>query len=267
MHETASIKSSDNPVIKGLLETKKDTSFYFAEGIKITEEFLKSERSAETAIVSGELLEEPKISGLFTRLKSRSNNSYVMASKIFRKFSDVEEPQGIAFFGKRELSGDISAIDFFDKKAVYVLLDGISDPGNIGTIIRTCKAAGVKALITSKGSVSVYNPKVLRSTMGAVFSTTILESREPEEVISAFKMRGVKTVGASLDADKAIWDAEIALPVLLIFGNEARGISKKALELTDLNVKLPITGDIDSLNVAVSTGITLYEIMRRFRLY
>ena len=267
MHEIISIKSADNPIIKELLETKKDSSYYFAEGVRIAEEFLKSGKTAETTIVSGENLEDRALAGLFDKLKTRSANSYVMTSRLFRKFSDVEEPQGIAFFGKRGQAGELSAMDLSDQNAVYVLLDGISDPGNIGTIIRTCKAAGVKALFTSKGSVSAYNPKVLRSTMGTVFSTAIIESVDPVELIEQFKKNNIKAVGTSLEAKTAVWDSDISLPVILIFGNEARGISKKALELTDLNVKLPITGDIYSLNVAVSTGIMIYEMMRRFKLY
>ena len=103
--------------------------------------------------------------------------------------------------------------------------------------------------------------------MGAVFSTTLIESVEPVELINLFKSNNIKAIGTSLDAKTTMWDSEISLPVLLIFGNEARGVSKIALELTDLNVKLPITGDIDSLNVAVSTGIMIYEMMRRFKLY
>ncbi len=267
MHEIISIKSAENPIIKELLETRKDSSFYFAEGVRIAEEFLKSGKTAETTIVSGENLEDRPIAALFDRLKTISANSYVMTSRLFRKFSDVEEPQGIAFFGKRGQGVELSEMDFSDKKAVYVLLDGISDPGNIGTIIRTCKAAGVKALFTSKGSVSAYNPKVLRSTMGTVFSTNIIESVDPVELIKHFTKNHIKTIGTSLDAKPALWDAEFSLPVLLVFGNEARGISKIALELTDLNVKLPITGDIDSLNVAVSAGIVIYEMTRRYKLY
>ena len=261
------ITSGDNPKVKNFLSLKKETGFFFIEGKKIAFEALKAGIRPETLAATPEFLFDLNQADVYYKLKKNSKDSFVASEKIFRKLCETEEPQGLAFVAAKETHSPEKALAGVGKISITVILDGINDPGNFGTIIRTCKAASVAAIITSKGSVSKYNPKVVRATMGAIFGMNIIEGVELTEYIKYLKEKKVLIIATDLKAKKNFWDAKIDLPVALVFGNETHGISKIVLEQSDLNVKLPINGDIDSLNLSVSTGIMIYELVRKFKLF
>ena len=151
-------------------------------------------------------------------------------------------------------------IDYTDD--VIVALDDIQDPGNLGTILRTVDSCGLKQILLSKGTVDSYNPKVVRSTMGAIFRVKIIECEDLVKTIKEMKKHHFKLQVTSLDADKTIYDVNYKKKIIVI-GNEANGVSKEIQNMADEKVKIPMLGKTESLNASVATGIVLYEYTRQ----
>ena len=150
-------------------------------------------------------------------------------------------------------------IDYNDD--IIVALDGIQDPGNLGTILRTVDSANLKQIIVSKGTADPYNPKVIRSTMGAIFRIKVIECEDLEKTLKEIKKNKFKIVVSSLQAKTSIYDINYNKKVIVI-GNEANGVSKEIQEIADKKVKIPMLGKTESLNASVATGIMVYEYVR-----
>jgi TrmH family RNA methyltransferase len=143
-----------------------------------------------------------------------------------------------------------------------LILDNIQDPGNMGTILRTADSINLKQIIVRKGTADCFNPKVVRSTMGAIFRVKVLEFENLEKVIKDLKRKNIKVYATDLATDKSVYDVEYKKSAIVI-GNEANGVSKEVLELADQKIKIPMLGKTESLNAAVATGIILYEAVRQ----
>ena len=144
---------------------------------------------------------------------------------------------------------------------MIVVLDGIQDPGNLGTILRTIDSIGLNQVIVSKETADAYNPKVVRSTMGAIFRVNIIESDNLLETLKNMKKHKFKVMATSLETQNSIYDVDYNKKVVVI-GNEANGVSNEILEFADEKIKIPMLGKTESLNASVATGIILYEYVR-----
>ncbi|MFH1825201.1 MAG: RNA methyltransferase [Candidatus Firestonebacteria bacterium] len=262
------ISSKDNPKVKQVINYKTDSNFFFVEGIKIIEEILKENVKIKTLIYTKEAMTNPKFNKLLSNLIAQKEIEYLyVTTDVFRKISDVEEPQEIAAIVHRKTSNIENFLKNIPKNSIFVALDRITDPGNLGTIIRTCKSANVTGLIISKNSVSLYNQKVIRATMGAFLGMCVIDEVSLHHFINELKEHSVTIITTDLKSDKNYYEINYNLPVCFVFGNESTGISKPMLKQSDFNVKIPILSNIDSLNVAVTSGIIIYEAIRRFKLY
>ena len=143
-----------------------------------------------------------------------------------------------------------------------MVLDGIQDPGNLGTILRTIDSVGLSQVIVSKETADSYNPKVVRSTMGAIFRVNVIESEDLLQTLKNLKKHKYKIMATSLETNNSIYDVEYNKKVIVI-GNEANGVSKNVLEYADEKIKIPMLGKTESLNASVATSIILYEYVRR----
>ena len=132
----------------------------------------------------------------------------------------------------------------------------------MGTILRTADSINLKQIIVSKGSADVYNPKVVRSTMGAIFRIKVIESDDLSKTIKEMKKHKIKVAATSLQTDKSIYDINYEKTAIVI-GNEANGVSDKVLETVDEKIKIPMAGKTESLNASVATAIVLYEAVRQ----
>lgn len=146
---------------------------------------------------------------------------------------------------------------------LIVVLENIQDPGNLGTIVRTAEAAGVDQVVLSKGTVDLYNPKVIKATMGAIFRMSIARDVDLSLYIDLLASKGIKIFGAHLSAENRYFEADYSGGTCFLMGNEGNGltevISKKATDL----IKIPMTEHAESLNVAMATGILVYEAVRQ----
>ncbi|WLD92321.1 RNA methyltransferase [Alkalihalobacillus sp. AL-G] len=178
--------------------------------------------------------------------------TWVVASSVINELSDTESPQGVIAIVENETK----PIEL-NPEGTYVLIDGIQDPGNLGTIIRTADSAGVDGVILGSGTVDLFNSKVLRSTQGSLFHIEVTKGNL-NEWIDRFKKGGIKVYGTALQDGVAYTKESDPGGYALLLGNEANGVSPDLLEKTDQNLFVPIYGKAESLNVAVAAGILLY---------
>ena len=151
-------------------------------------------------------------------------------------------------------------IDF--SQDIIVMLDDVQDPGNLGTILRTVDSIGLNQIIVSKGTADAFNPKVVRSTMGAIFRLKIIESENLAQTIREIRKHHYKLVVTSLQTENSIYDIDFNKKIIVI-GNEANGVSKEIQEMADEKVKIPMLGKTESLNASVAAGIVMYEYVRQ----
>ena len=160
-------------------------------------------------------------------------------------------------------SRQIDCLNKINTGADYVLaVDGVQDPGNLGTIIRTADSANLKQILVSKDTVDAYSPKVIRSTMGSIYRVKIVECENLADVLDELKKHKFQIVSTSLDTENSIYDIDYRKKVVVI-GNEGNGVSKEIQDLSDYKVKIPMLGKTESLNASVATGIMIYEYVRQ----
>jgi TrmH family RNA methyltransferase len=167
-------------------------------------------------------------------------------------------PPVFGVVAKRLYTDDV----LYSPDGFVVVLDGLRDPGNVGTLIRSADAIGADAVVIGRGSVDLYNPKTVRSTMGSLFHVPVVEG-DLAELLPEAKRRGNRLVGTSLQAAKNCYEAEWAGGVWLLLGNESQGLSAESLSQVDEAVLIPMRGKAESLNVAMAGTVLLYEAMRQ----
>ena len=256
------ISSKDNETIKKLkkLKDKKyrdQENCYIIEGIKLIKEAINENAKIKLIIVCDDCKQENNIDADAKYEIAKYECIYV-TEKIFLSLTNVVNPQGILAVIEKEKSNNVINYD----EDLFLVLDDIQNPGNMGTILRTADSLNLKQIIVSKGSSDIYNPKVVRSTMGAIFRVNIIESDNLVKTLKDMKKHKIKIVTTNLQTDKKIYDVDYEKSAIVI-GNEANGVSNEVLELADEKVKIPMPGKTESLNASVATAIILYEAMRK----
>jgi len=184
------------------------------------------------------------------------------APRLFREISDTVNSQGIIGVCKIP---SCSFKDILNRKNGSVLIcESLQDPGNIGTIIRTAHAAGSDGVVLTKGCCDLYNPKIVRATMSAIFSVPIVTGVSSKEALAYFKKNGYKiAAGALTEKSENIFSADLSGKFAFIIGNEANGVKEETLALCDGILKIPMEADAESLNASVAGGIMVYEHFRQ----
>lgn len=252
------ITSTANAIVKDtcMLKQKKtrdERGVFITEGMKMLGEAIKSGVNIKSVFVTEDVFQ--KNEEYITNIKPDS--IYVTSDAVMAKLSEWKTPQGILSVNeKKQLSIDNC---LKNDNAFVIILDGVSDPGNIGTIIRTSEAAGVSAIFTTPGTADCYQSKALRASMGSIFRISVFENIEKCDIIYKMNQFGIPIVATSLSG-KDIFEFNIDNRAALVFGNEGSGISMDFVNNADMLVRLPMEGDVESLNVAVSAGIIMYLI-------
>lgn len=262
------INSNQNPIIKEIksLYKKKnrwENRLFLIEGIKIVEEAIINEIGIKTIIISDNFFESKDGMRFYEGLRQRYN--FVKVNDIlYRSISDTENPQGIMAicgFNIRE----VKEID--GRNTHFILfLDGIQDPGNMGTIIRTADAFNIDGIIVGDGSVDPYNPKVVRSTMGSIFRVPLYICKNSVESLVGLKNKGFLILATSLSGVR-IYDIDFDHKFVCIIGNEANGVDSTIMEYANQQIKIPMPGNAESLNAGVAASIIMYEVMRSRNIY
>lgn len=249
------ITSKDNSKIKEikkLKEKKYRKTAFIVEGIKMLKEAISEKAEIDTIIIRED-------TELDFKLDSELEKKVIhVTQNVFETISDVVSPQGVLVVINKKIDDNK-----ISKHADYILaLDGIQDPGNLGTIIRTADSANIKQILVSKDTVDSYSPKVVRSTMGAIYRVKIIECEDLAKTLKSLQTTGFEIVTTDLHTDKSIYDMNYNKKIVVI-GNEANGVTPEIRELSNYRVKIPMLGKTESLNAAVATGIMIYEYVRQ----
>lgn len=254
------ITSAQNPLVKKLVQLSEKQSFRnkqkmtIIEGVHLTTEWLKRFGVPDFCVISSSSKRSEEVEGIIQKCEELNTEIIELEAKIYSKISPVIEGVGILFVVKIP---ENQCVDFCED---VIILDRIQDPGNFGTILRSAVGFGVKQIICSKGTVSAWSPKVLRSGMGAHFKLQILENQDLNEVILKVETPFFAT---SLQAEKSIYDENFTTKTAWIFGNEGAGVSLELLSKVKNQVIIPQVGEIESLNVAMAATVCLAEQARQ----
>ena len=243
------ITSKDNETVKNIkkLKDKKyrdEAGLYIIEGVKMIEEAIVANAKIDKIVVCEECLKTGDIEQKLLYEIAKYDCIYVNA-KVFNFLTDVVKTEKIQY-----------------DQDIILALDGIQDPGNLGTILRTADSVNLKQIIVTKTTADSYNPKVVRSTMGAILRVKVIETDDLVATLKEIKKNKFKVVVTSLDTNDSVYDIEYNKKVIVI-GNEANGVSKEVQAIADNRVKIPMLGKTESLNASVATGIMLYEYVRQ----
>ncbi len=256
------IISASNPVIKEALKVKGrkegGRNEFLVEGPHLLEMALTSGAGIRRVFLTHAF--RSKNEGLLRQLSRKGSEVIETEEHILSRLSDTETPQGVAaLVSYKEYSFDSLSLK---DNPMMVVCDGIQDPGNLGTIIRTSDAAGADAVILLPGTCDFLSSKVVRASAGSIFSVPVL-SAGLEAMIQWLKKKSIKLVIADARATRNVYEADLRAPLAFALGNEARGVSKSVREKGDLLLRIPIMGSAESLNVGVSAAVLLYEAVRQ----
>lgn len=256
------ISSKDNELIKHIkkLKDKKyrdESNEYIIEGVKLIEEAVKENAKIKKIIVCEDTTKTYEIPTNIMLEIAKYECIYV-TEKIFASITQVTNPQGIMAIIEKNTENQ--EIDF--TQDIIVALDDVQDPGNLGTILRTVDSIGLNQIIVSKGTADAFNPKVVRSTMGAIFRVKIIEVENLAQAIKEMRKHHFKLMVTSLQTENSIYDIDFNKKIIVI-GNEANGVSKEIQDMADEKAKIPMLGRTESLNASVAAGIVMYEYVRQ----
>ena len=256
------ISSKDNELIKHIkkLKDKKyrdESNEYIIEGVKLIEEAVKENAKIKKIIICEDTTRTYEIPTNIMLEIAKYECVYV-TDKIFNSITQVTNPQRIMAIIEKNTNN--TEIDF--TQDIIIALDDVQDPGNLGTILRTVDSIGLNQIIISKGTADAFNPKVVRSTMGAIFRVKIIEVDNLQDTIKQIKRHHFKLMVTSLQTNNSIYDIEFKKKIIVI-GNEANGVSKEIHDMADERAKIPMLGRTESLNASVAAGIVMYEYVRQ----
>lgn len=256
------ITSKENGLIKHIIKLKekkyrKEYNEYIIEGAKIVEEAIIEKAKIKQIIISEDAINSELIQ---KHLKEELQKiDYIQVTpNIFKLISGVEKPQGVLAIIEKDKQRE--KIDI--SQEIILALDDLQDPGNLGTIIRTADSVGLNQILISKGTVDPHSPKVIRSTMGAIFRVKIIECENLKEILEKLKKNNFKIMVTDLNTNKSIYDIKLQKNIIII-GNEANGVSEEIKNLADTKAIIPMFGKTESLNASVATGVILYEYVRQ----
>ena len=261
------ILSNNNKLISELvkLNNKKfrdDNNIFFIEGEKFIAEIPDDYKIKKLILSKGYLdyLLGLKKNTLAFKNKNIFANVFVLCDNLFNKISDTKKPQGIlAICEKKSLEFNSLIKNISDKNFLLVILDNINDPGNLGSLIRSCAAFNVDGLIISKGSVDLYNPKVLRAAAGNIFKLNICLNNNLELCLPELKKNNINIFATGLKTKEFCFNIDFRSKCAIIIGNEANGVSKNILDYADKIIKIPMDNQVESLNASVAASILLYQ--------
>lgn len=261
------ITSPNNPAVKQIraLRQRKmraETGLFFIEGIRLIGEAVQTGAAITTLVVAPELLTSPFAQELVRTQARNGVNCLEVTAQVFQSLSAREGPQGLAAVVRQRWE-DLAQIRLGSELA-WVALDAVQDPGNLGTILRTGDAVGCAGVILLDQTTDPYDPAALRASMGAIFAQRL--ARASFATFADWKRRhGYVVVGAAGAAPRDYQAVAYAPPLVLLMGSEREGLSAEQQTICDLTVSLPMVGRSDSLNLAVATGVLLYEVFNQRR--
>lgn len=237
---------------------RKKHGLFLAEGIHIVEELLKSNWDAQILIITHKAAESEDFAAILETASRRKIDIETVTQKAISRLSTTESPQGIMAVAKLP-ADDIKHLVAQER---ILIADGVSDPGNLGTMIRTAVAFGFGGFISTPGAADIFNPKTVRATQGALFHLAVANHLDQDEIAKKIKPSH-RIYALSAQGQSDLQAVRPASKFVLVVGAEISGVSKRLLDMSDLILRIPMPGPVESLNAAMASGIAMYEFARR----
>ena len=256
------ITSTSNQQMKHISQLLKKAKIRNEEGIFVVEGrkmFAEAPKEWVTQIyVSETFVKEPEHEKLL------SGREYeVVSDNVLKSISDTQTPQGILCLVRMP---EYKLEDVLQGERTHLLiLESIQDPGNLGTMLRTGEGAGISGILMNRTTVDLFNPKTIRSTMGSIYRVPFLVVDDLEETIRNLQSDGVRVFAAHLKGTKSYDTADYRMPTAFMIGNEGNGLSDEIANLADSYIRIPMEGQVESLNAAISATLLMYECNRQRR--
>lgn len=257
------ITSSANGKVKQVMnltkkaKVRRETGLFAAEGLRMFKELPRDR--IESLFVSESFLKIPENKRLIGSLPYEE-----VSDDVFKTMSDTTTPQGVLALVKQY---SYTVNDILTQKGPHLLmiLDTIQDPGNLGTILRAGEGAGITGVIMNDTTADIYNPKVIRSTMGSICRVPFVYTKDLQGTLTEVKERGVRLYAAHLDGTNNYEKEDYTVDTGFLIGNEANGLSDETAAMADAYIKIPMLGKVESLNAAVAASVLMYEAARQRR--
>lgn len=247
--------------IQGLLKKaslRRESGLFVIEGVRMFAE--APEERVRNVFFTGEFLEK---SSAPVREKLLRLPHEEVTEEVFSSLSATKTPQGVlaVLEEKRHSLEEVLK----QENGIYLILETIQDPGNLGTMLRAGEGAGLCAVIADRTTADLYNPKVVRSTMGSIFRVPVVYTDDLKKAVRAMQEKNIRVYAAALDASVPYDSVQYLGPSAFLIGNEARGLTAELAALADQRIRIPMAGHVESLNAAVASAILLYELARQRR--
>ena len=256
------ITSTSNPQVKRLLQLQKkskvrnEEKVFVVEGLRMFVEVPKER--VEMVYVSENFYNKKK-----QELNWEEFPIEILSDSVFKHVSDTQTPQGVLCIVKQEKQDLDSLLNI--ENPHFMVLDNLQDPGNMGTFIRTAEGAGVDAVFMSRDCVDIYNPKTIRSTMGSIYRMPFIYIEEIIPLLEEFRKKGIKSYAAHLDGKNSYDQEDYCKGTAILIGNEGNGLRDEVAEKADIWVRIPMEGQVESLNAAIAASVLMFEVARQRR--
>lgn len=260
------ISSAQNPAVKRLLQlqeksrSRKKEGVFLVEGVREISLALKGGFEIDEIYFCAELFDEGQISAL---LKNTGNQPEIteLSAEVYNKIAYRGSTEGLIAVVKSK-NTSLGNLELESKTPLILVAEAPEKPGNIGALFRTADAANVDAVLIANPKTDLFNPNIIRSSVGCVFSNKIATGTT-SEIIGFLKDKNIAIYAAALQASKIYSAMDLTAPCALVVGTEATGLSQEWLENSDQNIIIPMQGEIDSMNVSVAAGILIFEAKRQ----
>jgi len=256
------ITSLSNELVKEIraLQQKKhrdETGLFIAEGQKLARDAIDGGWQAEMLAYAASQSGDAMVGALAAETKASGGTVLEVSGQVLEKITRRENPQNVVGVFRQRFAPEAT----IGREGIWVALDRVRDPGNLGTIVRTADAAGLAGVALVGSACDPFSLEAVRATMGSIFHVRLAKTSE-DGLVAAAKKHGVRLVGTHLSGSVDYRAAEYRLPLILLMGNEQQGLTEKLAAACDQLVRIPMRGKADSLNLAVSTGLMIYEALR-----
>ncbi len=256
------LTSLKNPLVKQLrklqrTQERKQTGLFLLEGTHLLAEACAV--SYPLTILCCTVEWQQQHDRLWQQASTLAERTEFVSAEVLQTIATTVQPDGVVAVAQRGESDP----QHLPIRSLGIALEAIQDPGNLGTIIRTAAATGVEGLWTSAHCVDLDHPKVLRATAGQWFRLPMATSPDLAKTIVQCQQQGIQVVATQPLAARTYWEVDLRSPTLILFGNEGAGLSPEVADLADIAVRIPLSPEVESLNVAITCALMLYEIQRQ----
>lgn len=266
------ISSTANNRVKQVIRLREKSrerakeNVFLAEGIKMFEE-APTEKIREVYYIEDKIIPSGNKALLNKIEECRQAGVFVenVTEEVFLKMSDTMSPQGILIV-MEQFSYDAAGLirDAVEKKKrghapLFLFLEDIQDPGNLGTMIRTAEGAGADGIFMTKKTVDIYNPKTIRSTMGSLYRVPFVQVENFKEISELLRKNGITVYAAHLKGERYYHEADYSGGCAFLIGNEGNGLKEETAKLADCYLKIPMAGKLESLNAAIAAALLMYQ--------